>query len=273
MDQHHHYQLIERAILFLVENYRVQPSLDHVASHVGMSKFHFQRIFTSWVGISPKQFVEHITVDALKHELLKTSSILEASEIVGLSSQSRAYDLMLKIQSMTPGEYKLQGKGLDIQVGIAPTPFGDALVASTQRGVCAFEFIDDDYELILEHIKEDWPLASFSQSNKEAERICHQLFVGTKKASISLLLKGTPFQIKVWSALLKIPSGSIASYSTVAESMGLRSSVRAVASAIAKNPIAYLIPCHRVIRSTGVINHYRWRSERKTLMLGWEFSK
>ncbi len=268
-----HYHSIEKAILFLTAQYHTQPSLDKVAAYVGMSKFHFQRVFSAWVGVSPKQFVDQLTVQALKAELVKSSSVLEASERVGLSSQSRGYDLMVKIEAVTPGEYKLQGRDLDICVGVSPTPFGDALIATTPRGVCAFEFVDDQRESILQQLKEDWPHASFSHDDTVATRLAEQLFQQQGEGELRVLLKGTPFQTKVWEALLSLPMGTIASYSTLAESMGLKSSVRAVASAIAKNPIAYIIPCHRVIRGTGAINNYRWRSERKALMLGWELAQ
>ncbi len=273
MIESQHYHSIEKAILYLSAQYHTQPSLDEVAAHVGMSKFHFQRVFSAWVGVSPKQFVDQLTVQALKGELLKTSSILEASERVGLSSQSRGYDLMVKIEAVTPGEYKLQGRDLDICVGVAPTPFGDALIATTPRGVCAFEFVDDQYDRILQQLKEDWPHASFRVDDAAAARLAEQLFQQQGGGELSVFLKGTPFQTKVWEALLSLPMGAIASYSSLAESMGLKSSVRAVASAIAKNPIGYIIPCHRVIRGTGAINNYRWRSERKTLMLGWELAQ
>ncbi len=268
-----HYATIEKAIHYLVDHYQSQPSLDEVAAHVGMSKYHFQRLFSAWVGVSPKQFVDHLTVQALKEELLRTSSILEASDQVGLSSQSRGYDLMVKIEAVTPGEFKSHGQDVEIRYGCAPTPFGEALVATTSRGVCAFEFVDEDAEIILAAIRESWYQARFVHDEGEAQRICAQIFERDNEVELPVLLKGTPFQIKVWSALLSIPSGVVASYSSLADMMGLSSSVRAVASAVAKNPIGYIIPCHRVIRSTGIINNYRWRSERKALMLGWEHAQ
>ncbi len=268
-----HYTSIEKAILYLVDHYHAQPSLESVAAHVGMSKYHFQRLFSAWAGVSPKQFVAHLTVQSLKEQLLKTSSILEASDRVGLSSQSRGYDLMIKLEAMTPGEYKTQGRGLEISYGIAQSAFGEALLASTHRGLCAFEFLDDDLDSVLEHLRASWHHAQFRRDDDAAEQLCQRVFAPRPDGELSLLLKGTPFQTKVWEALLRIPSGRLASYSDLAAMMGLESSVRAVASAVAKNPLGYIIPCHRVIRSTGVIHNYRWRSERKSLLLGWELSQ
>ncbi len=266
------YKRIEKAIKFLTENYKRQPSLDEVSEHVGLSKYHFQRLFSQWAGVTPKQFVDHLTVEALKGEILRCANLIEASQSVGLSAQSRAYDLMVKIEAVTPGEYKRMGSGLQITYGVAPTPFGMAMVATTARGVCAFEFVDDNLDSVLQSVSEQWQGAEFSRCDSEIEKIVDSIFVRSGEG-MKLLLKGTPFQIQVWRALLSIPSGVIASYAEVAKMVGKGSAVRAVASAVAKNPIGYIIPCHRVIRSEGVVGQYHWLPERKQSIIGWEVCK
>ncbi len=269
MENSINYSRIEKAIQYLSQHYADQPSLEEVAQYVGMSKFHFQRLFSQWAGVSPKQFVEHLTVEALKEELRKTNNIIEASEHVGLSAQSRAYDLMVKIEAMTPGEYKNQGKDIEISYGSIATPFGEAFVAITKRGICSFEFVDNDFEEVLQSVKDKWKCATFIHNNDAVQSVGERLF-NNNIGEIALLLKGTPFQIKVWRALLAVPSGCVVSYSQLAQIVGMESAVRAVASAVAKNPIGLIIPCHRVIRREGVVGEYHWRSERKRAILGRE---
>ncbi len=228
-----------------------------------MSGEHFEQLFVAWAGVSPQQFVSHLSSSALKGELLKTARLLASEQ-----------QPMHTIQCMTPSEYKTQGHGIEISYGIAPSPFGDALVASTDQGICALEFLDDDLDLVIGQLQTSWHHAPFYRDDEHAAQLCRRAFSpASDEGELPLLLKGTPFQVKVWQALLRIPSGSIASYSSLAAMMGIESSVRAVASAVAKNPLGYLIPCHRVIRSTGIIHNYRWRSERKSLLLGWELSQ
>ncbi len=263
------YQRIEKAIQYLVAHYSQQPTLAEVAAQVGMSPYHFQRTFTQWAGVSPKQFAEFLTSEALKEEIRRTRSVLEASENVGLSAQSRAYDLMIKTQAMTPGEYKKEGHSLTISYGQAPSPFGDVLIANTQRGICALEFVDGDFERVLAEIQERWQLATWQRSDADAETLALQIF-GEREAPLQLLLKGSPFQIQVWRALLSLPSGNIASYSEVATMVQKQSAVRAVASCVAKNPIGYIIPCHRVIRREGIIGQYHWGPARKAALIAWE---
>ncbi len=271
MERNINYSRIEKAIKYLCENYKEQPSLEEVAQYVGMSKFHFQRIFSEWAGVTPKQFVEHLTVEALKEELIKTNNLITASENVGLSTQSRAYDLMVKIEAMTPGEYKKHGKNLEINYGTITTPFGEAFIALTGRGICSFEFVDNDFEAVLQSVKDKWIDATFIHNNNAVQEVAEHIF-SNEKGEIKLFLKGTPFQIKVWRALLSIPSGNVTSYSQLAEIVEMSSAVRAVASAVAKNPVGLIIPCHRVIRREGIVGEYHWRSERKKTILGWEIS-
>ncbi len=266
------YTRIEQAIKFLIQHYKQQPSLEEIADHVGMSKFHFQRVFTEWAGVTPKQFVEHLTVEALKGEIRKTRNLIEASENVGLSAQSRAYDLMVKLEAMTPGEYKAMGKNLSITYGVAPSPFGETFVATTPRGVCAIEFVDNDLGAVLHSVQAQWEAATFLRCDETIKEIVDQIFVKNDR-TLNLLLKGSPFQVKVWRALLSIPSGNIASYAEVAKMVEMDRAVRAVASAVAKNPIGYIIPCHRVIRSEGAVGQYHWRPERKQAIIGWELQQ
>lgn len=267
------YYRIEKAIKYLVEHFKEQPNLDEIASYVGLSSSHFQRLFSEWAGISPKKFLEHLTVEALKKELSENKSICIAAENVGLSSQSRVYDLFVHIEAVTPYEYKTRGEHLAIEYGFAMSPFGECFIAWTRRGICAFQFTDDDNDTLIRELKESWNNAFFAENNRIAQEFAFQIFSTNsknKREPLRLFLKGTPFQLKVWRALLQIPCGKVLSYNQLAELSGNVGATRAVASAIARNPVGYIIPCHRVIRNEGVIGRYRWKSERKALIIGWE---
>lgn len=302
-----HYERIEIAIKYLIAHYQEQPSLEVLARVSGVSEFYFQRMFTEWAGVSPKQFLGYLTVEALKNEILRSQNMIEATECVGLSSQSRGYDLMVKIEAVTPGEYKSFGKGLRMEYGFAESPFGLCFVAATSRGVCNFQFVDGDAEELLLAYREEWAAASHVQNDAMAENIIRHVFTDrgssltgrlslftdrtssfTDRTSLftdrtssftdqnqplNLHLKGTPFQIKVWEALLSIPSGSVVTYSELAQLVHHDKAVRAVASAVARNPVGLIIPCHRVIRKEGVIGQYHWKSERKASIIGWEKAK
>ena len=273
MEQHTNYKRIEKAISYLIARFKQQPSLEELAAHTGMSPFHFQRIFTEWAGVSPKKFLEYLTVESLKRELSESGSLLEAAENAGLSSPSRVYDLFVNIEAVTPGQYKTSGKGLEIEYGFAPTPFGDCFIAATGRGVCSIQFEDDNKTEILAAFADEWGNAALRENPLMADAVAKKLFYpdGSPR-SFSLLLKGTPFQLKVWEALLKIPVGTIVSYNTLARAAGNAAATRAVASAVARNPIGYLIPCHRVIRNEGVIGEYHWSPARKAAIIAWEKS-
>lgn len=273
MDYTINYNRVESAIKYLIENFRKQPSLDQISQVVGLSPFHFQRIFTEWAGVSPKQFLNYLTVEALKTEIAHTHNLIEASSLVGLSSQSRAYDLMVHIEAMTPGEYKTQGKGLLIEYGFAETPFGKCLVASTARGICAFQFIDGNEDEMIVQLHKDWIYARCFQNNDMAENVVKIIFNRDAENLLHVCLQGTPFQIKVWKALVTIPSGSLITYSDVAQLIQAKSATRAVATAIANNPVGLIIPCHRVIRREGMTGQYHWKPERKASIIGWEFSQ
>jgi len=264
------YQRIEQAIYFLEKNFQHQPELKEIAASTGLSEYHFQRIFTRWAGISPKRFIQFLTKENAK-ELLRNSSVLEATYWVGLSSPGRLHDLFVNTEAVSPGEYKTGGSGLTIRYGFHPTPFGEALIGVTNRGVCHLSFVQIDYESSLENLKKQWHQATFCNDTQTSGALIEPIFSpGQNPAPLSLYVAGTNFQLKVWEALLRIPVGSLTTYEKIAEQIGNPGALRAVGTAIGHNPIAYLIPCHRVIRKLGEFGNYRWGSARKKLLHGWE---
>jgi AraC family transcriptional regulator, regulatory protein of adaptative response / methylated-DNA-[protein]-cysteine methyltransferase len=267
------YQRIEKAISYINENFRQQPDLEEVAKQVHLSPFHFQRMFRQWAGVTPKKFLQYISLEHAKQLLEQKHTLADASFEAGLSGTSRLHDLFISIEGMTPGEYKNDGESLVINYSFAETPFGDILIASTDKGICHISFANDrDTELKLLYAR--FAKAKFIQKTDMQQQNALQVFKKdwTDPDKIKLHLKATPFQIKVWEALLKIPLGSVSTYSGIAESIQSPQASRAVGTAVGSNPVAFLIPCHRVIRSTGVIGEYHWGSLRKTAMLGWEAS-
>lgn len=271
-----HYKKIATAIQFIQENSTSQPELEEIAKSVNLSPFHFQRIFTEWAGVSPKQFLQYLTLQNAKSILSKPQSTLfDAAYETGLSGTSRLHDLFVKIEGMTPGEYKNGGEKLTIRYSFQKGIFGEYLVASTEKGICNLFFYDVPKEKVLSELQEQWDQAQLVQKTDENQERVVRFFDNAlnHREKIKLHLKGTDFQIKVWEALLKIPEGQLSSYSKIAASIEQESASRAVGSAIGKNPIGYLIPCHRVIKSTGGIGEYRWGSQRKRAMIGWEVSK
>jgi AraC family transcriptional regulator of adaptative response/methylated-DNA-[protein]-cysteine methyltransferase len=273
--QHVNYQRIAKAIHYLNEHQETQPSLQALSSYVGLSETHLQRTFTEWAGVSPKQFLQYLTKEKAK-QCLRDSSVLTAAHSCGLSGGGRLHDLMIQHESVTPGEYKKWGAGLEISYGVHHTPFGHCFIASTHRGICKLAFIDtlDETQNVLEELYSEWPQAVFKCDQTASRQLIDAIFSPHQTADqkLKVLIKGSPFQLKVWEALLSIPAGYLFSYQQLAEQFGQSSAVRAAASAIARNKIAYLIPCHRVIRNTGAINQYRWGAERKTAMIAWEQS-
>lgn len=269
---------IEQAIRFLTENVTAQPDLDEVAAQVHLSPFHFQRLFTDWAGISPKRFLQFLTTDFLKNRLSNTANLLEATDLAGLSSPSRVHDLFVTLEAVTPNEYKTGGENVEIAYGFHETPFGKCFIAVTERGICGLSFIQIDNELaIFNDFKKKWLNADFEKNEVKTALIINQIFnappsvLNTPK--LHLLVKGTNFQVKVWEALLKIPTGSLSTYQTIAELAGSPNAVRAVGTAVGSNPIAYLIPCHRVIRKEGKIGEYHWGENRKKALIGFEMAK
>jgi AraC family transcriptional regulator of adaptative response/methylated-DNA-[protein]-cysteine methyltransferase len=277
MDQEtYNYEKIAKAIVFISENAKKQPSLFEVAEEVNISQFHFQRMFTEWAGVSPKKFLQYITADYLKNKIRESANLAELAESAGLSSQSRVYDLFTGIEAVTPQEYKSAGKGLQISYGFHQTPFGACFMAVTDRGICAMAFVDEDtkeQQLIL--LGKKWHFASIEANQAVTENYVNKVFSPHLSTldRLPLLVQGTNFQLKVWEALLTIPQGSLTTYQQIANSIGNPKAVRAVGTAVGDNPIAYLIPCHRVIRKEGILGEYRWGSLRKKALIGWEAAK
>ncbi len=266
-----HFDIIAKAICFIKGQYLKQPSLEEIANHVHLSKFHFQRIFKKWVGISPKDYLQFITLEKAKESLRKGQSTLEVSYNVGLSGNSRLHDLFVKIESCTPGQFKKRGKGLTIYYGEIETPFGNTIIAETKRGICSISFDNQT----IESFKTEYNQALFFNKLSRNGKLLQKYFENWKipTSPISLDLIGTPFQIQVWKALLKIPSSHLLTYQDIAKMIHNPKAVRAVGTAIGKNPIAYLIPCHRVIKSDGKIGNYRWNPERKIAINSYESIK
>ncbi|HMQ48660.1 MAG TPA: methylated-DNA--[protein]-cysteine S-methyltransferase [Saprospiraceae bacterium] len=269
------YQRIAEAIDFIRKNFQQQPDLDEVAAKVHLSPFHFQRLFSDWAGVSPKKFLQFVSVEHAKY-LLKTtaSSLFDATYETGLSSTGRLHDLFISIEGMTPGEYKNGGKNLQIHYSFAESPFGNLLVASTPKGICHMAFTDDE-TTALNQLQMQFPNASFKQMTDFLQQNALYIFQQDWQQldRIKLHLKGTDFQLKVWETLLKIPIGGLSTYGSVAAQIQSPGASRAVGTAIGKNPVAYLIPCHRVIRAVGEIGDYHWGATRKTAIIGWEAAR
>lgn len=266
------YNRVERAIRFLEQNFRNQPDLAETAAAVNLSPYHFHRLFKRWAGVTPLQFLQYLTIAYAKERLRQSRSIFAVSLDAGLSSGSRLHDLFVTFEAMTPGEYKKLGEKLTITYGFHGTPFGQCLLAMTERGICALRFVSSAAENeALAQLRGEWPRAGFVERPDRTAAVVHELFSGTARArAFHLHLKGTNFQVQVWQALLAIPPGAIVSYQDVAAGLQAPTATRAVASAVARNPVAYLIPCHRVISKTGKAHNYRWGAARKQAMLGWE---
>ncbi len=266
---------IAEAIGFIKEHFKEQPSLDKVAAKVHLSPFHFQRLFTDWAGVSPKSFLQYISIEHAKQMLKnKENSLLDAAFETGLSGSSRLHDLFVKIEGMTPGEYRNGGEALTINYSYAESPFGKVLVASTSKGICYMAFADRK-EIAMEELRKIFPNAQFEPLLDLIQQQALDIFRHdwNKIHQIKLHLKGTAFQLKVWETLLKIPMGQLSTYGNIAKKLENPSASRAVGSAVGDNPVAFLIPCHRVIQSGGNIGQYHWGSDRKTAMIGWEAAK
>lgn len=266
------YLLIEKALHYLAENYQDQPDLAKAAEYVGLSDYHFQRVFTRWAGISPKKFVQFLTIQHAKQVLAESKSLLEATFDTGLSSPGRLHDLFVTHEAITPGEYKQMGEGLRIKYGFQPTPFGESLLAMTDRGICHLSFVQSNgRQQALQTLSQQWSKANIVEDVAATRPYQQQIFNQNKtKKPLHLHIKGTNFQIRVWSALMQIPAGALVSYGTLAHLAGKPQAARAVGTAVGHNPIAYLIPCHRVIRQLGEFGSYHWGATRKKAIIGWE---
>lgn len=272
---HINYHRIAEAIEYIKHNFREQPSLEEVAEKVHLSAFHFQRLFTEWAGVSPKKFLQYISLEHAKQILKDQQATLsDAAYEAGLSGTGRLHDLFIKIEGMTPGEFKNGGENLSINYSYAESPFGDILVASTLKGICYMAFVDDEQKA-LNKLRQHFFNAHFKQMTDLIQQNALYIFTHdwSKLHQIKLHLKGTPFQLKVWEALLKIPMGELSTYGKIAERIYNPNASRAVGTAIGSNPVAFLIPCHRVIQSSGTWGGYRWGTTRKTAIIGWEAAK
>ncbi|NEQ53787.1 MAG: methylated-DNA--[protein]-cysteine S-methyltransferase [Leptolyngbya sp. SIO3F4] len=268
------YELMSKAIVFIRQHHRSRPNLTTIAQHVNLSEYHFQRLFTKWAGISPKRFAQYLTLDYAKSKIAETNSLLELTIESGLSSPGRLHDLFVTLEAMSPGEYKTAGTGLQIRYGLHETPFGDCLIATTKRGICNLLFLSGTNAILAkQQLQIEWPNANLIHDQQATDDICHRIFHIPQQSPLALHIKGTNFQIQVWQALLKIPFGGLTTYQGLAKSIGKPTAARAVGNAIGRNPVGYLIPCHRVIRGSGEIGGYRWGLERKTVLLGWEASR
>lgn len=275
------YERIEQAINYLQENFHRQPDLSEIAENVHISPFHFQRLFSEWAGISPKRFLQFLTVDFLKTKIRESRNLLDAAEEAGLSSQSRVYDLFTTLEAVTPQEYKTSGAGISIQYGYHETPFGLCLLGVTARGICWLAFLKEGEESAAsEAMQAHWYNSAFNRNQELTlsfiNKIFNSGFSDTRtngEGKLHLLVKGTNFQVKVWEALLHLPPGSVTTYQDIARSIHKPNALQAVGSAVGANHIAYLIPCHRVIRKDGILGEYRWTSVRKKSIIGWEMAR
>ena len=272
------YQRIMKAIQFLKSSTLEQPSLNETARHVGLSPAHFQRLFHRFAGVSPKRFLQHLTGDQAKKLLKQSVPILDTSFAVGLSGPGRLHDLLINVTAVTPGEYKSGGINLQIKYATHQTPFGRCFIAITERGICQLEFIDTDNgaETSISRLQKAWPNAMIVKDQTVTGTTIQQIFSPLEKPvdkPLLLLLQGTNFQLQVWQALLRIPEGCVTSYGYLAKKVGKPTASRAIGTAIGNNPISYLIPCHRVLRSDGGIGGYRWGADRKLMILGKELCK
>jgi len=265
------YELVEQAIHFIEENFQKQPSLEETARAVGLSEYHFQRLFRRWAGISPKRFLQFVTAAHAKGLLKERRGLVDVAYGSGLSSASRLHDLFINIEAATPGEVRGKGHKLTIRYGFHQSPFGECFIAITDKGICCLEFTGGNRDEAVASLAEQWQKAKLIQDQKGTKGLVDRIFAGTsQRGENPLHVKGTNFQIKVWEALLKVPQGAVVSYEELAALAGKPKAVRAVANAVAHNPVAFLIPCHRVIRKTGGIGGYHWGSTKKTAILLWE---
>ena len=272
------YERIARVIRYLDDSHVEQPDLSTLSKHVGLSPFHFHRLFTTWAGITPKDFLQCLTQSHARELLRQGKSLLDVAMDTGLSGPGRLHDLCVNLESASPGEVKSGGEGWIIEVGVANSPFGQCLIGQSPRGICHFSFVDSDNPAAaLAALQEDWPNARLHRDDSMATRLSTRIFKsnGNARSQIPLrvLVHGTAFQVRVWQALLKIPPGTLVSYGRLAAALNQPAAARAVGSAVSKNSLAYLIPCHRVIRETGIIGDYRWGAVRKRALVAWESSR
>jgi len=276
-DRSRDYELIRRAIAFLSETWTEQPPLDRLAQHLGLSPAHCQKLFKRWCGLSPKEFVQSITVDHARALLKDAASVLETAHEVGLSGAARLHDLFVSHEAMTPGDYKRRGEGLEMAYGFHASPFGEALLIATDRGLAGLAFVDEDkgqtQQEALADMTQRWPKARFVPAPERTAVFAQQIFKSSpssRERPIRLVMIGTDFEVRVWETLLKIPMGRAVSYNDIARHLGQPTASRAVGSAVGRNPISFVVPCHRVLRGDGSLGGYHWGLTRKRALIGWE---
>jgi AraC family transcriptional regulator, regulatory protein of adaptative response / methylated-DNA-[protein]-cysteine methyltransferase len=270
------YDRIEKAITYIESHYDRQPELKEIADHIGLSEFHFQRLFSGWVGISPKRFLQFLTKEHVKRLLADSSNLLDATYDAGLSSPGRLHDLFVVCEAVTPGEYKAKGRGLSISYGFHESPFGECLIGVTERGICWLSFArDGSRRALLAELSSAWKNARIVEDPSVTRPLVARIYdpvMWRRSSPLPILVRGTNFQIKVWEALLRIPVGTVVTYEDVALYIGLPKAVRAVGNAVGKNPVSFVIPCHRVVRKTAEFGNYGGGPARKKAMIGWEAS-
>ena len=258
-----------RAIEYIEREYERQPKLAQIAKSVGLSEFHFNRLFRRWTGLTPKQYLADVTSRAAGHALQTEVSVLDAAHSVGLSGGGRLHDLTVTLEAMTPGEIRARGAGVIFRHGVADTPFGTAFIAETQRGLCRLAFVEEAGESELQGLRNSWPEARFVRDDARAKTLVETIW-GQRAARLPLAVCGTNFQVQVWRALLELDAGETVTYSALARKLGLPKGARAVGNAVGANPIAWVIPCHRVLRAGGKLGGYRWGTARKQMIRRWE---
>jgi AraC family transcriptional regulator, regulatory protein of adaptative response / methylated-DNA-[protein]-cysteine methyltransferase len=271
------YALIRRAIAFLSETWAEQPSLERLAQHLGLSPAHCQKLFKRWCGLSPKEFVQAITIDRARNLLAGSASLLDTAYEVGLSGSGRLHDLFVSHEAMTPGDYKRRGEGLEIAYGFHPSPFGEALLLLTERGIAGLAFVNEDIgqsqtDALLDMMQR-WPKATFIAAPEKTAPYADAIFQTSRWCAdrpVRLVMIGTDFEVRVWQTLLKIPMGRAVTYSDIARHLGQPTASRAVGSAVGRNPISFVVPCHRVLRGDGSLGGYHWGITRKRALIGWE---
>jgi AraC family transcriptional regulator, regulatory protein of adaptative response / methylated-DNA-[protein]-cysteine methyltransferase len=271
------YERVANVIRFLDRHHTDQPDLNQLATTAGLSPFHFHRLFSSWAGVTPKDFLQCLTVEHVKQLLLDGRNVFDAALDAGLSGPGRLHDLCVTLEAASPGEMKNGGAGMSIDYGFAETPFGEALIAETKRGICHLSFVDVGGRDRVRHLLiSDWPSAKLNRNDSRIAELSEEIFVSSAKSEahrpLRAFVRGTPFQIQVWRALLRIPMGSLTTYSRLAQAIGNSNAARAVGSAVGANPISFIVPCHRVIRETGALGNYGGGRIRKRVMVGWELS-
>lgn len=268
------YERIERVIRYLDAHHAAQPDLATLARQAGLSAFHFHRMFSAWAGVTPKDFLQCLTVAHARSLLREGASVFDAALDAGLSGPGRLHDLCVTLEAATPGEMKSGGAGQVVAYGYAGSPFGDCLIASNARGVCHIAFVDFDRATSLQTLRMEWPHAQLQRDDAQASAIAQRVFAPTRERNaaepLRAYVRATPFQVRVWRALLRIAPGSLVTYGDLASALGDPRAARAVGTAVSRNPLAYLIPCHRVIRETGIVGGYRWGTTRKRAILAWE---